>query len=48
MPAAGILVVCAFAAAGYFYVAKPIAHAVKKASLKTGHAIVHVVTVGKK
>jgi Pyruvate/2-oxoacid:ferredoxin oxidoreductase gamma subunit len=44
MPPAGIIIICAFAAASYFYVAKPVAHAAKK----TAHAIVHVVTLGKK
>lgn len=44
MPPAGIIVVCALGAISYLYVGKPIVHAAKK----TGHAIVHVVTFGKK
>ncbi len=44
MPTAGVLVVCALAAIGTVYVGKPVA----KAAKKTGHAIVHVVTFGKK
>jgi hypothetical protein len=39
MPPAGILAVGALAAISYLYVARPIAHGVKKAA----HAVVHVV-----
>lgn len=38
------MVVCALAAIGYFYVAKPVVHGVKKAS----HAVCHVLTLGQK
>ena len=39
MPPAGILVVGALAAISYVYIAKPVAHGVKKAA----HSIVHVI-----
>jgi len=38
MPPAGILVVGALAAISYVYVAKPVAHGVKKAA----HCVVHI------
>ena len=48
MPPAGVIAVCALGAISYLYIGRPIAHVVKKASVKTAHAVVHVVTVGKK
>ena len=39
MPPAGVLPVIALGVISYFYVAKPIAHGVKKAA----HSIVHVI-----
>jgi hypothetical protein len=47
MPPAPVLVVCAFAGA-LFFAGKPIVHGVKAAAHKTAHAVVHVVTLGKK
>lgn len=44
MPPAKVILVCALVAVTYFYGAKP----VKKVAVKTKHAIVHVVTLGKK
>jgi hypothetical protein len=43
MPPVGILVICAFAAAGYFYVGVPVAHFVKK---DVAHPVCRVVTLG--
>lgn len=44
MPAPGIILAGVLIVAGYYYVGKPVAHAVKKAA----HGVVHVVTLGKK
>jgi len=48
MPSGGVIAICALAAIGYLYIGRPVAHEAKKVALKTKHAIVHVVTLGKK
>lgn len=47
MPEGSVLVVLALASMMIF-AGKPVVHGVKKAAVKTKHAVVHVVTFGKR
>lgn len=47
MPPVQILLICALAAST-FLGARVVVHGVKAATVKTSHAVVHVVTFGKK